>query len=75
MDFDRLALIPRDTPPDNPTPGEMWVPKSGSDAGELHVWSPRRGGWLNLFDDRIVRLDHAPSWWRRALARIGLGRA
>lgn len=52
--------------PKNPQPGQFWIPRDGQSAGELHVWSPRAGAWLNLYDNS-TRKRAARPWWRRLL--------
>ncbi|MEY2855623.1 MAG: hypothetical protein RL030_2755 [Pseudomonadota bacterium] len=69
--FSDLILEPSKEPA-NPQAGQLWVPPVGHpDAGELHIWSPRHGAWLNLFDDRITARKTS-TVWRRVLRALRL---
>lgn len=65
--FSDLSLEPREHPPAHPRPGELWVPKFGRNADELHIWSPRLQAWINLVDDEPY--NPKPPWWRRWFRR------
>lgn len=56
--------------PKNPQPGQFWIPNAGPSTGELHVWSPATGAWLNLYDNS-VRKRERPSLWHRLLKKLG----
>jgi hypothetical protein len=70
--FSDMILEPSEEPK-NPQAGQLWVPKSGKDAGELHIWSPKTNGWLNLYDNS-TRKKASVSWWRKLLIKCRMVR-
>jgi hypothetical protein len=70
--FSDLILEPS-AEPAKPQPGQLWIPNAGPSAGELHVWSPKRRAWLNLYDNSMVAQANMPRW-RKVLRALRIVR-